>query len=258
MATFRAKRMNEWVGAVDAWLSQDAWKKCGGKVDREALRGLPCCGGLDLAKTSDMTALVLSFPDPGGGPRFTLLPFFFLPEGEIDDKERRAGLPKGTYADWAKRGYLTLTPGFTCDYNYIKQKLRDLSEEFDLSDVAYDKYNASQLANDMEDEGLTMEVFSQAIVNMNEPAVEFERLMMNGELLHGDNPIANWHIGNVTVRRNENGLIAPIKAGGPDGKDRGKSRNKIDFVVGAIMATARAGTLAGGRSCYEDEGVMVV
>ncbi len=255
-ATFYIKRMNLWIGAKDGWLNPESWNACAGTIDVEALKGRACCGGLDLAKTRDMTAFVLAFPMDGG--TVALVPHFFIPEGDdLDAYERSAGLPKGTYRDWERRGLLTITPGFSCDYAYVEEVIRNAAATHDLRDVAFDVYNARDIADRLTEHGITMLEFSQHITNMNSPCREFERLMLDRFLVHGDNPILNWHAGNVTVTAH-NDLIRPIKSGGPDGKIRGVARNKIDGIVASIMAVARAQEIDTDGCIYDVRGPLAV
>jgi phage terminase large subunit-like protein len=255
-ANFLIKRMNLWVGAKDAWLSPDAWKACAGTIDMEELKGRACCGGLDLAKTRDMTAFVLAFPWDDGS--MVLVPHFFIPEGEdLDAYERKAGLPKGTYREWEQLGYLTITSGFSCDYAHVEDVICGAAKTYDLYEVAFDEYNATDIADRLHEKGLLMVAFSQHITNMNAPCKEFERLMLERLIVHGDNPIMNWHAGNVTVRA-YNDLIRPIKSGGPDGKMKGATRNKIDGIVSGVMAVARAQQIGMDVSVYEKRGLLTV
>jgi phage terminase large subunit-like protein len=264
MNAFLRLHLNVWTTAENRWLDAEAWKKCGGAVDIESLAGRSCSGGLDLAKTSDMTALVLAFPDElermdsddGAEPEgtYTLLCHFFLPDYDLDRRERESGLPQGCYHQWARKGFLTLTPGATCDYGFVRETILECARRYDLRDVGFDPWNATQMATDLQNDGIEMVEFSQAIHKMNEPCKEFERLVLSGGLRHGDHPILAWHSANVSVRIDANANVAPIKGG------RGQSqRNKIDGIVASIMAVARAKAFSQtGRSVYETRGLVTI
>ena len=65
---------------------------------------------------------------------------------------------------------------------------------------------------------------------MSPPTKEFYKLLMEGRIIHGGNPVLRWMAGNVVVDTDPAGNIKPTKA---------KSPEKIDGIVAAIMALDR-------------------
>ncbi|MCL1800575.1 MAG: terminase large subunit [Promicromonosporaceae bacterium] len=86
---FRQFRLNEWCNADVRWIPGDKWDACGEEIDWRVFEGRDCYAGLDLSSTSDLTALVLVFPPTAGDPRFTVLPYFWLPAEAICLRSRR-------------------------------------------------------------------------------------------------------------------------------------------------------------------------
>ena len=103
---FRQLRLNQWVKQSVRWMPMDAWDKCDAPVDPDALRGRECYAGLDLSSSTDITAFVLVFPpdDPEG--RYTILPYFWVPEDTLELRVRRDHVP---YDVWKKQGSILTT-----------------------------------------------------------------------------------------------------------------------------------------------------
>lgn len=244
--TFRRLHLNQWTEQTERWIDMDRWSACAGPVDEAELLGLPCFAGLDLSSTTDLSAFVLAFPDEDGGYR--LLPRFWLPGDDVLERERRDSVP---YSRWAREGWLTLTDGNVIDYASVRAAVRTDAERYGLQEVAFDPWNATQLATQlMEDDGVPMVQMRQGFRSMNEPSKEFERLMVSAKLAHGGHPLLHWMAGNVTLRRDPADNIKPDKA---------KSTGRIDGIVATIMAIGRA-TLheRQPRSVYEQRGVLTV
>ena len=245
-AVFQRYSLNVWVTSTQRWLSQDAWKACRRGYTAEDLAGRTCYGGLDLAKTQDMTALVLVFADEfGAEPTYKLLPFFWLPEGTVNNPNSPS-----EYRVWAKDGLIEVTPGDVCDYAFIKRRMGELAQQFQIQDYAYDPYNAEQVTQEITSEhGVPRCLFAQTITNFAEPTAEFERLVIGGTLHHPGHPILDWQAGHVQVKTDANNNKRPVKP--PQGDHR-----KIDGIVAAIMGLGRAMQGGDGRSVYDNPGAL--
>ena len=86
--SFRRYRLNQWTEQDVRWMSMEKWDACGGAVPK--LDGETCFAGLDLSSTTDVSALVLVFPDESG---YWVLPFFWVPEEGARQRERRDRVP---------------------------------------------------------------------------------------------------------------------------------------------------------------------
>lgn len=201
------------------WIPMDAWGKCDGVPVFEG----PCFGGLDLSSTTDISAFVLFFPET-----FSLLCRFWIPKANASRRMKRDNVP---YLTWAKQKLITMTPGDVIDYKYIRKEINDLAGQYQLKQIAYDPYNATTLAQQLlDDDGLPMAEHRQGFISMNEPSKLFERLVLAGDLKHGNHEILNWMASNVTVRLDPSDNIRP---------DKQRSVEKIDGIVAAIMAVGR-------------------
>lgn len=228
LASTKRYSLNIWATATNPWLRIEDWNRCAEPFTADMLEGQTCHAGLDLAKTRDMTALVLIFRHEETGI-CRLLPYFWLPEAAVHDPDK----PE-EYRVWAREGLLEVTPGNVCDYTFITKRLVELKERFEIRELAFDPYNAEQLTQELETEhDLKRIAFPQTIQHFAEPTKEFERLILSRGLRHNDHPVLNWQAGNVSVRTDANGNIRPVKP--PQGDPR-----KIDGIVAAIMGLARS------------------
>lgn len=216
---FATKRTNKWVGAAKGWLSMPRWKRCGGPVDLEALEGLPCYGGLDLAAVSDINALVLVWPVDG---RLKVWGRYYLPEETVNPRTEKANVP---YLTWQRAGLLTVTPGDVTDYAFIEADVESALGRFDIRAIGFDPWNARDMANRLIAKRAPMIEFIQGPRSFNAPMKEFERHVIAGTLDHGGDPILTWMASNIVAREDVNKNIAP---------DKKNSEEKIDGIVAAV------------------------
>ena len=243
--TFRRLYLNQWTSSVERWMPMDRWDACSSPVDMWDLRGRPCYAGLDLAATTDLTALSLVFPQDGG--IYDTIMRFWIPGDTAKDKERK---DRVDYSLWAKQGFIKLTPGNVIDYGFIKQELIDLRGQFDIKEVAFDRWGATKLVQDLTDEGFLMVPFGQGFASMSPPTKELMNLVLGEKIRHGGHPVLRWNADNLVVNQDPAGNLKPDKA---------KSTQKIDGMVALIMALDRATRHGGaGKSIYETQGIAVV
>ena len=246
------KRLNFciWTESVTKWLSMEKWAACGGEVDSEALKGRTCYGGLDLSSVNDVTAWVKVFPPEAIGKPYSVLCQFFLPADNMRERVRRDKVP---YDVWAKQGFITLTPGNIIDYAFILAAIRKDSEDYDISELAFDKWGSQKITTDLQDIGFEVEgkksliQFGQGFASMAAPTKELEKMVLAGEIAHGGNPVLAWMVSNTVVRTDPAGNMKP---------DKEKSTERIDGVVGLIMAISRAMLKNETVSIYESRGVL--
>jgi len=126
-----------------------------------------------------------------------------------------------------RQGLIIETEGNVTDYNYIKADILELAEQFEIKEIAFDRFNSSQLIIELQNEGLTLYPFGQGFVSMSAPTKELERLVKVGRLKHGNNPVTRWQMGNILLRRDPADNIKIDKA---------KSGDKVDGPVSIVMA----------------------
>jgi phage terminase large subunit-like protein len=207
------------------------------------LQGRECYAGLDLASTRDVTALVLVFPDEDGG--FDVLPYFWVPELTMRARVTRDRVP---YDQWARDGFLKTTPGDVCDYDVIREQIRELAEMFDIREIAYDRWGATQLVTQLQSDGANCAPLGQGFASMSAPTKELEKLIVSGHVRHGGHPVLRWMAGNVAVEQDAAGNLKPSKK---------KSTEKIDGIVALVMALDRASRQEHG-SVYDSAEVFTL
>lgn len=234
------------------YVELDAYDRNASVVVEERLHGRAAYGGLDLATTSDLCALCWLFPDPQRPGTYDALWRLWTPEANLESLDKRTA---GAASVWAREGRLTVTPGNVADYDFIREVMRADAELFDVREVAYDPWNSSQLVNDLTADGLPLVSMRQGFASLSGPTKEFQRLILEGTaerpvFRHGGNPAVRWQVDNLAVAMDAAGNVKP---------DKKTSGEKIDAVVAAIMALARAQQGGGGtgRSIYEDDGLTV-
>ena len=241
---FKQLRLNIWTSASVRWIPEHVYDKGDIPISLETLRGRMCYGGLDLSSTSDITALVLAFPPQGDDEKYILLPFFWLPEDTMELRCRRDHV---LYDVWQRQGFINTTEGNVIHYGFIEKFIERLGETYNIREIAYDRWNATQMVQNLDDMGFTMVPFGQGFKDMSPPSKELFKLLMEGNIIHGGNPVLKWMAGNVVMRQDPAGNIKP---------DKEKSVEKIDGIVASIMALDRSIRSDGGGSIYDERGVI--
>jgi len=244
---FLTKNLNIWTTVSKTWIKDEDWMRNAAPIDMGLLRGRECYGGLDLASVRDITALILFFPARNSDERHIALSYFWIPEDGADQRSRDDGVP---YLQWIADGAIEATPGNVTDYGWVKSRILDLCELYQPESIAYDRFNASQLVIELQEEGVKMEPFGQGFVSMSAPTRQIEKMILSGELNHGGNEVLRWMCGNVTLRIDPAGNIK---------MDKGKSQEKIDGMVALAMAIGEwmTGDKAGPSKYEEDEMVVL-
>lgn len=244
--TFKWLRCNMWVSSTVAWIPDAIYMRGNEPIDMDALAGRDCYAGLDLSSTGDITALVLIFPPRDEEEKYVLLPYFWIPEETIPRRVKANSVP---YDIWEKQGYIMSTEGNVIHYDFIEKFIMDLSEKYHILEIAVDRWNATQMIQNLEGEGFTIVPFGQGFSSMSAPTKEFYRLLMEGRIIHGGNPVLRWMAGNVVIDTDPAGNIKVTKA---------KSKEKIDGIVAAIMALDRCIRQEGqSGSIYDERGLLV-
>ena len=242
---FKQLRLNMWVSSLTRFIPEHIYDLGNTPIDMESLKGRECYGGLDLSSTGDITAFVLMFPPRNEEEKYIMLPFFWIPEDTIPIRVRRASVP---YDIWRQQGFLNATEGNVIHYGFIEKFIEKLGEQYHILEIAFDRWGATQMVQDLEGMGFTVVPFGQGYKDMSPPTKEFYKLLMEGRIIHGGNPVMRWMAGNVVVDRDPAENIKPTKA---------KSAEKIDGIVAAIMALDRCIRHEEQSSVYDERGLMV-
>ena len=242
---FKQLRLNIWTNSAVAWIPEHIYNRGNEEIDMDALSGRECYAGLDLSSTSDITAFVLVFPPRTEDEKYIVLPYFWLPEDTLDLRCRRDHV---LYDVWKKQGYIMTTEGNVIHYGFIEAFIEELGRKYHILEIAYDRWNATQMVQNLEDEGFTMVPFGQGFKYMSPPSKELYKLLMEGSIIHGGNPVLKWMAGNIVMRQDPAGNIKP---------DKEKSTEKIDGIVALIMGLDRCIRHEGSKaSIYDERGII--
>ncbi|HEL2551961.1 terminase large subunit [Streptococcus suis] len=242
---FKQLRLNMWTSSSVAWIPEHVYAKGNDPIQYESLKGRSCYAGLDLSSTSDITAFVLVFPPRFEEENYIVLPYFWLPEDTLELRCRRDHV---LYDVWERQGYIKTTEGNVVHYGFIEKFIEDLSEIYHIKEIAYDRWNATQMVQNLEGMGLTMVPFGQGYKDMSPPSKELYKLMMEGKIQHGGHPVLKWMGQNIVMRQDPAGNIKP---------DKEKSVEKIDGIVALIMGLDRCiRHQIDEGSVYDERGIL--
>ncbi len=223
---FKCKKLNMWVSSTVSWANMQEWQKCPQPFDKKNLIGKRCYIGGDLAMRNDLASVVLEFPLDDGF--YAVLHHSFMPEDRVYENSKRDNV---NYQSWIDAGYISPTPGSVVDFDYIEDYIIQQSEIYDIVEVCFDPWNATQLMSHLIDEGFRVVDTRMGYKTLSEPTKDLEGLILNNKIIHFNDPVLTWAVGNVVVQSDENANIRPVK---------NKSSNKIDPAMALIISHTRA------------------
>jgi len=214
-AEFLTKFCNIKQNSSIAWLDyQDVEKAVGKDKDGiavhytlEDFRGCYCVGGIDLSRTTDLTAASIVIERDNINYIFTQ---FFMPQKRFDVAVDEENVPYNIYKD---RGFLTISGDNAVDYRDVYKWFFDLVKVYKIKPlkVGYDRYSAQYLINDMKEAGFHMDDVYQG-TNLTPILIEFEGKLKDGLIEIGDNALLQGHFLNVAVDININdSRMKPVK-----------------------------------------------
>jgi phage terminase large subunit-like protein len=245
--TFRRYYLNQWTSQQARWLDMEAWNVCGEPFDEGLLTNGDCYGGLDLASESDLAAFVLDFPEEveGEDQRHRWLAKFWIPGENIEQRMREHRVE---YDVWIRDGLIQITEGNIIDYEVILRDIEALGLKYNIKEIAFDRWGATQVSTRLAQMGFSVVGFGQGMASMAAPTKELLRIVLGKRLEHGGNPVLKWNADNMVVDTDAAGNVKPNKK---------MSRQKIDGVVAGIMALSRAMLHEDeGGSAYEERGLV--
>jgi len=243
---FLRLHLNIVTDAAEAWIPIEKFDSCLEAWDLAALAGRRAYGALDLSSKLDITAWMLLFPPADVDLKWRCLSRFYVPEERIAEREKHDRVP---YRMWVAKGFLRTTPGNVVDYDFIKADIVADAGRFEIKEIAYDPWSATQTALQLQGDGFTVVEFRQGFRSLSEPAKEFEKLIASRTFAHDGNPVLRWMMSNTMVEKDPAGNVKPSKS---------KSTEKIDGIVALVMALGRAMLVSSVASRYETEGIEVI
>lgn len=195
-AEFLTKYANIKQNSSLAWLDAPTIERSSGEpLSLEDFRGSYCVGGIDLSRTTDLTACTAVIEKNG---ELYVFVQFYLPSERIDEAAQMDGVPYGLYV---QRGLLKPSGDNFIDYKDCFEWFRQLVEEYEIYplQVGYDRYSAQYLVNDMKEYGFHMDDVFQG-TNLYPVIQEFEGLIKDGKIHIGDNDLLKIHLYNAAVK----------------------------------------------------------
>ena len=281
--SFLRKHMNVWTSQDVRWMPPDKWAACCAgagphydvgkaiKAALESLKGRICFGGLDLSSKVDLTSFVLVFPpkqeskqvtktkwDPikrdnipiewettPADPKWYIFAWFWLPEANVQDRVRKDRIP---YDIWVRQGFINTTPGNIVDQEVIRKQVNTLRDVYAIAEVGFDSWNATQLANELQGDGVKVVETRQGYKTFSEPMKNFMGMVLNKQIEHFGNPVLGWNADNVAATMDPAGNVKP---------DKEKSKEKIDGIVATLMAMSRIVSNPGvAQTPYSGRGII--
>lgn len=231
MRNYLTKNMNIWINQRESgYMDLSKWNACGISargIELPDITGKEVYISYDLSAKHDLTSLSFLIPHE---ENLIVLGHSFLPEATLQAKMKT---DKFDYQLHVQNGWITATEGEVVDYRYLKKYIEDFVKEHQLivREVCYDEWNATHLANEMTDEGYLMVKVIQGLKTLAPATKDFREKVYQKKIIHDDNPVINFAMGNAVTRmdHNENFML-----------DKSKSTERIDPVAAIMTGYVRA------------------
>jgi phage terminase large subunit-like protein len=214
---------------ANGYMDMSKWSACGATEENPFpdVTGLPVINGIDLSAILDLTSVSFEIALLDG--KKAVMSHSFIPEDTLMAKMQSDKVPYGL---WVEQGWITATPGSTVDYNYVLKYIVDMYEKYKWTkgEACFDRYLATWLRYELEKlEFIPVEV-PQGIPSLGEPTKNFKTLVYDNKVIHNNNPVLTWAVGNAVTREdaNKNFML-----------DKGKSTERIDPIAALINAHFR-------------------
>ena len=223
-AEFLCKYCNIKQNSSVAWLDfGDVEQACGAALTLDDFRGCYCVAGIDLSRTTDLTAASIVIERDG---KFYIFTQFFMPRDRLEQATEEETVPYGIFE---KQGILTVSGDHFVNYRDVYNWFVMLLKVYKIKPlyVGYDRYSAQYLIQDLQNSGFhTDDVFQGT--NLSPLLDEFEGKLKDGSVRIGNNNLLKSHLLNVAVQINSgDGRKKPVKI---------EQRMHIDGFVSVIDA----------------------
>jgi len=197
-AAFRRLYLNQFTDhATRTWLPEGAWRKCSGLP--EIPRGAPVIVGVDASLKRDTTAVAMVRRDSEGVVHVRAQTF---------QADEDVGM---------------------VDLEEIENVIRELSKNYELLEVVFDPFGFGRSAQTLLAEGIPMVEYGQSSSRMAPATDTLRRIVLEGRLRHGDDPVMTRHARAAVVRDTEYGARL----------DKRRSGESMDAMIALAMAAHR-------------------
>jgi phage terminase large subunit-like protein len=241
LANFKIKHLNIWLSEAQAFFNMEAWDRCADKtLSLEDFKGYKCFLGVDLASKIDLTAIAYVFKKDG---IYYIFDKSFIPEERV--KEVR----KPLYEKCIQSGDLIATPGEAINYQKIKEEILSDKAKFNIKELMYDPWNATEFSQSLTKERLECVEFRMNTSNLSEPTKSLDALIREGKVRHNGSPLLRWCLSNVVCKEDAADNVFPKKS---------HEKLKIDPVIAIIMGLAGWTQQEETESVYESRGIRFI
>ena len=227
MKNFLIKNMNVPQVAEDdeAYLNMDKWKACG--IDEIDLKGKEVYCGVDLSKTTDLTAVSLVCKDDNGD--YLINSHAFLPEETLYNGKRRENID---YRLMEELGNCTITDGAIVNYDVIEEYIRGIEDIYGchIKGICFDPYNGLSMMASLAKDYNVIEIKQYKSI-LSSPTKDFREKVYTGKIKYKKNMLLDWCVSNAITTEDNNGNEA---------LDKRKSKNRIDMIASVIFAYCEA------------------
>jgi phage terminase large subunit-like protein len=207
---FMTKFCNIKQNSAVAWLDYWDVMKCVHEekpLSLEDFKGCYCVGGIDLSRTTDLTAASIVINRDGINHIFTR---FYMPQKRYEVAINEDKAPYNIYRD---RGFLFISGENQVDYKDVYNWFIELVKVYKIKPlkIGYDRYSANYLVEDLKTAGFHTDDVYQG-TNLTPILHEFEGNLKDGLFDFGDNSMLAAHFLNVAVDVNLNdSRMKPVK-----------------------------------------------
>ena len=245
-AEFKRLRLNVRTASANRAVDMDVWaKNTQGRFDPAIMRRRKCHCGLDLSSKVDLSAWVKLFPPANEAERWRVVARFWMPADTVAEKSDR---DRVQYRRWIDEGWIEATVGNVIDHLEIQRAILQDAADHEILSLAYDPWNATQLATALQQNGIRVFEFIQGIRSYTAPTKELEAMLLGAKLDHGSNPVLTWMASNLAVQTDKNENKMPTKK---------LSKSRIDGMSALIMAIGRA-LLEEDQPYSDGRGLLVI
>lgn len=252
---FLRLHLNVRTSTVSRWVDLELYDRGDAylPVDFEVLEAKVGYAGLDLSSSLDLSALAIVVP-------------LWVPDPEDEDFEievlevilrawtpkeglaRRAAAERELFSKWVREGYLTACPGETIDYDMIEDEAFRLADRLELERLSFDRWGSKSIANHLRQGGLTVAELGQGFAGISPAMKETERIIAEGRLRAGGNPLLRYAFENLAVEQDAAENIKP---------NRARSTGRVDPAIAVVMAVDGYARAQYAESAYEEAGLTV-
>ena len=238
-ASFENLNLNMRVEANEAFIVKSVWDSCiGGLPPMENCDAL--FGGLDLSRTTDLTAFVIVGYRDG---IYYVYPHFWLP---AEGLRERSQIQNTDYFGWSKQGLLDATPGSIINRKYVSDYIYSIYEKYGIQKIGYDAWDYPHFIRDLVESGfqdwqvdkdlgepdeMVFEMFQQGIKTMSPALRTAEEIILNRKLVHSNHSVLNFNMANAQVLYDSTGNRR---------LDKSNRVKTIDGAVAMVMALSIA------------------